>query len=306
MKLAVALWILPLAFAVDENAVLDKLASAAVQSAKSDLVEITVEPSRTQSILGTVSGVHARIRNISARPLRFFEHRSLFVAARETRSSDQGLTRGCATFITQGTVRTAQKQSGFDIVIQPGETYPAFWDFDTDGCSPGNQPVGRTYTGLFSAAGIKEAWQSLMFTPGNYKVFFVAQCEEVATDPASKAEPVTHTVMSSAPIAFTAAQDIILWGALLGGILAWFVKQYWSLDGGTKSKLIPVELAASGLFSVTMVILGSRLSDMFPIKVNANDFWGAITLGFIAQFLGVKLLAKLPGVTPAARPPARP
>lgn len=53
-----------------------------------------------------------------------------------------------------------------------------------------------------------------------------------------------------------------------------------------------------------MVVLASRISDAFPANVNANDFWGSITLGFLANYMGIAILPMGPdGSTPPSGPP---
>ncbi len=264
----------------------------------SDMVKITIKPSRSQTVLGTVSGLTATLHNVSDRPLMFRENETLFVIPPEARGDDsRGLLVGCATFVTQGIVRK-QKQTGFDLILQPGESYPAFWDVGTNACQPELKEADTWWKKI----------QGLFFSPGAYDVYLVANFYDVNSGDLKT----YHTVGDSVAITFTASQWVILTGAFIGGLIAWMVKTYLGPDLAASTQpwhktawTMVVEPIASGLFSVIIVILSSRLSDLFPIKVSADDLWGAITLGFIAQMLGVKLLQKLPGVDPTSLQPNR-
>lgn len=74
-----------------------------------------------------------------------------------------------------------------------------------------------------------------------------------------------------------------------------------------KSLLVVVRNAlAAGLLGAALTIVASRLSDtQFPVKVSVNDFWGALTIGFISYFIGNRLLTtiidKLAPETPSPR-----
>jgi hypothetical protein len=101
---------------------------------------------------------------------------------------------------------------------------------------------------------------------------------------------------------------MVLLGAFLGGLIAYIVKRYYGVstqltvslaEGRLRTFAQIIEFPLAGLFGAVMVILASRLSDTFPVKISANDFWGSVTLGFVFQWLGVKLLEKLPGMSPA-------
>jgi hypothetical protein len=98
----------------------------------------------------------------------------------------------------------------------------------------------------------------------------------------------------------------------LGGVLAYLIKLYYAVptkltatmaEGTMKWILSKTEWLAAGLFGAALTILASRLSDTFPVKVSANDLLGAITLGFVFQWMGVSLLEKLPGISKGSNNP---
>lgn len=50
----------------------------------------------------------------------------------------------------------------------------------------------------------------------------------------------------------------------------------------------------AALLGGVVTIVASRLSDThFPVKVSVNDFWGALTIGFVAFFVGNKFISEL-------------
>ena len=52
--------------------------------------------------------------------------------------------------------------------------------------------------------------------------------------------------------------------------------------------------SAAILVSVTVTVIASRLSTTsFPVKVSVDDFWGALTIGFVSYFIGGKFIDKL-------------
>ena len=53
-------------------------------------------------------------------------------------------------------------------------------------------------------------------------------------------------------------------------------------------------LFSAALLGAAITIVASRLADtQFPVKVSVNDVWGAMTVGFVAYFIGNKFIEKL-------------
>ena len=94
-------------------------------------------------------------------------------------------------------------------------------------------------------------------------------------------------------IAVTAPQSIVLVGAGIGGLIAYFLLPNVRLR---PHKFGWPDLAAAALLSTIVTILVSRISEaQFPVKISVNDFWGAITMGFIAGASGTAILKKYTG-----------
>jgi len=327
-----------LAFAADAQGVNPAPANAAGADSKTtgaqaaareaSFVKITIDSSRSPITMGTEAGVSAEVKNVSpVLAVRLYENEAVFTTMPETRvyGPPQEAIQGCATFPTQGNVRPTKRPArGYDLLIQPGDSYRIFWDMTRNGCT--GERLGKHTLWSEPVAWMEEKWQRMMFPPGTYRVYLnlVLYPEKVqavtptppgAPGPNAAAPAGYHTATEGRDVQVSASQQIILLGAFLGGLLAYLIKEYYGVNNALivgmtntlgKRIISQTEWLAAGLFAAATVILASRLSDTFPVKVNANDFWGAIALGFVFQWIGVKLLEKLPGMggAPAPAPPA--
>jgi hypothetical protein len=271
------------------------------------LLEITIDPSRAAVAMDTEAGLSAEIKNVSSVPVRLFENETVFMTMPEMRiyGDAQPAIQGCATFPTQGNVRKSPRPArGHDLLLQPGDSYRVFWDMTTNGCTGERQEKTRFWSDPLSWVDGK--WQKIAFTPGTYKVYLDVVLYTHEQQP-------YRTVTEGREIQVAASQQMILLGAFLGGLLAYLIKLYYGVETPLtvsmenrwlKELLGRTEWLSAGLFGAAMVILASRLSETFPVKVSADDFWGATTLGFVFQWMGVKLLEKLPGMGAAKNPPS--
>lgn len=292
-------------------------------------LKVTIDPSRSPITMDTQAGVSAEIENVSTVPVQLFENETVFMTVPEMHvygESRQTIT-GCATFPTQGNVREGAAESGsgrqstaapangspanvgirpklgYDVLIQPGDTYRVFLDLTRNGCEDRPQRKLRVWDNPQSW--LDEKWQRVMFAPGTYKVYL-----DVVMHPQN--QPSYRTATDARDITVSASQQMVLLGAFLGGLLAYLIKLYYGVptqlvakmqDALPKQIIEKTEWLVAGLFGAAMVILFSRLPDSFPVKVNANDFWGSVTLGFVFQWIGVKLLEKLPGMSASSSVP---
>ncbi len=56
------------------------------------------------------------------------------------------------------------------------------------------------------------------------------------------------------------------------------------------------------LMSVTITVVAGRLSTtQFPVKVSVDDFWGALTVGFVSYFVGGKFIDRLSATTSSSQ-----
>lgn len=264
-------------------------------------LKITIDPSRSPITMDTEAGVSGEIKNVSSVPVQLWENETIFVTSPETRiyGETQEAIQGCATFPTQGNLRPAQRPArGYDLFLQPGDSYRVFWDMTRNGCTGQRQAHVRLWQD--PKRWIEDKWQRMMFTPGTYRVYL-----DVVAYPSG--QPPYRTATEGRDVVVSASQQMVLLGAFLGGLLAYLIKLYYGVETTLtvrieneqiKWAIAKTEWLAAGSFGAAMVILASRLSDTFPVKINANDFWGSVTLGFVFQWIGVKLLEKLPGMGP--------
>src|SRR6185503_17389729 len=101
-------------------------------------LKITIDPSRSPITMDTEAGVSAEIKNVSSVPVRLYENETIFMTTPETRlyGESQQAIQGCATFPTQGNLRPRERpQRGYDLLIQPGDSYRVFWDMTRNGCT---------------------------------------------------------------------------------------------------------------------------------------------------------------------------
>jgi hypothetical protein len=278
------------------------------------LLQVKIDASRSPIAMDTEAGVSAEIKNIGPVPVLLKERETVFVTMPEMRvyggsgtgtpgkGAVAGAVQGCATFPTQ---HASDGASG-DLLLQPNDSYRIFWDLAANGCT--NERLGKVRFWDDQMRWLEQKWQRISFVPGKYAVYL-----DIVVHPNGGAA--YRTATSAADIQVSASQQMVILGSFLGGILAYVIKWYYRVptalipisDDWLKTAIRYTEWAFAGLFGAVMAVLASRLSDTFPVKVSADDFWGAVTLGFIFQWIGVKLLEKLPGMgTPAPDTPDTP
>ena len=164
----------------------------------------------------------------------------------------------------------------------------------------------RSYAGPFTAVKnlLDEVFTELnfiFFNPGDYKITVTANYWHHPVPPFDdyRIAVQTKTVRVAAP------QSVILFGASLGGLIAYFIlpqgRRRLTQSSESKNwvwnslKEIGGILGAM-LLSAIVTILLSRVSEsQFLIRVSITDFWGAIAIGFISNYLGYEILKRLIG-----------
>ena len=116
-----------------------------------------------------------------------------------------------------------------------------------------------------------------------------------------------YTVSETAIVKMAAPQTVIMLGAMLGGLVSVFLfpqSRPKSVilayrQGGFAPALestfgLLYSVAGACLLSAIVTVMLARLSEsQFLVKISVNDFWGAVVVGFIAQYAGVSILDKL-------------
>jgi len=273
-------------------------------------LKITLDTSRSPIAMDTEAGLSAEVKNVSSVPVTLYEKETVFITMPEMRiyGDSPNAALGCATFPTQSDAAPKPSPNlGRNLVLQPGDSYRVFWDMTTNGCTGERQNKRRFWSDPLRWT--EEKWQRIAFKPGTYRFYM-----DVVVHPQDQLP--YHSVTEGRDAQVSASQQMVLLGAFLGGLLAYIIKLYYGvgsqltvkMDDSLFKRIIGyTEWLSAGLFGAAMAILASRLSDTFPVKVSADDFWGAITLGFVFQWVGVRLLEKLPGMEPSTPPaPADP
>jgi hypothetical protein len=204
----------------------------------------------------------------------------------------------------------APKSSPVVIALQPGMSYPVYFQF-------GKRRHQKT---PYLIDWVKAQFDAFGFTPGKYQISVIAKSwiDNASVPPHGR----RYTTQSqSALVDVAAPQYVVMTGAAIGGLLAYvlfpsrrrreeqktsgvdpeghWVQRTWIVTMRLRKALWSAVLAM--LWSAIVTILLARLSEtQFVVRVTIQDFWGAIALGFIAQYAGAKWLEKYD--TPAGQP----
>ncbi len=274
---------------------------------RSDLpsqIEIKIETSRPQLTAGTQIGIIAEIKNLSDSTTCCFHEKFITLTSPpEIEAKFINSVSWYASFPTE-TDHPQESHNNF-ICLKPGDTYKIFW-------------IRRKESWLGSLLSFIE------FSPGNYKFIVAAK---YWTDPSLfaniqdsllfeilKNDPNYRTTHQSAALEVAAPQSVILFGAAIGGLIAYILlpklrrrskkpeyvesKSFMLFDRFINFVKKGTGILGSMLLSMIITILLSRISEaQFLIRVTIADLWGAIAIGFVANYLGFKLLDKI--ITPA-------
>ena len=253
----------------------------APQSKHSSAIDVKIETFRKQIVAGRSIGVAADITNTSASPVYLREEDVQLLVPLEVEMRNQGVT-------TDGWFPT--EKEGRKISLKPGETYRVFWDRSSVDEATNKQSALQRWSWF------------IRFTPGEYPITVEAKYWD--TDDFSKSD--YHTFVETKTVEYSAPQSIILLGAILGGliftVLSMVRAEQNTTSGTATGKLdkakglgkLALVLVGSVLLSVIMTILLSRIGEtQFFVKVTVSDFWGAIAIGFLANYGGWKLLDKI-------------
>lgn len=263
----------------------------------SSAISIKIQSSLVQPTVGSGLGVSAEIENVSDTSV-FIQGKSLSL----TLPPELGGPFSPELTWRAGMPTEIDWEGGgyYDdktyVRLWPGDTYRVFW-------SPGREDsVAKptSWTGYILRT-INSELKFFFFSPGEYTLTLNAKYWFDTT-------AFYHTVTKSTTLHFAAPQSVILVGAAFGGLIAFYLlPQARRRVIGTKKRngnaimevveQIVMEIAGifgSILLSAIVTILLSRVSEtQFFIKVTITDLWGAIAIGFVANYFGAKALDKL-------------
>jgi hypothetical protein len=255
---------------------------------KSGDLTLTVQASRPTLSAGSGFGLTADIKNVSSSRIELSSRNTILMLPPEL----EGLgTQGATAFIAFFPTDTVDTNEAFDrhLTLEPGDEYTVEWSWDQD------RPNNPTHHGI-NVLGhnislpmwvakidytIASELQFLFFPPGDYKVNMVIRYH-IMDQPADTLQ----TAIQSVLVHVAAPQSVIIFGAMIGGILGYVISRIYSKTGLSVSGLI-----GASLLSAIITILLARIGEtQFLVRVSVSDFWGAIAIGFIASFTGVRIL----------------
>ncbi len=312
----------------------------AQENARSDdrprLIDIKLESTRKQPAAGSGLGISAEIRNRSSEMVYLYPKQVTLVPPPELRGPTNTANawdyEAWYAFFPTEVLTNGEK---FDrwIGIKPDHSYKVFFAPYPETMNSGIYASGIQHSNAWEALkdyvkrGLKSSKSNLgmdflFFSPGEYKLDVVAKYwtnPPAEFEAPSKPEDIAyHTAVESLTLSIVAPQSVILWGAAVGGVMAYFLlpnkrervnkhmeatantvftwkpSLKWVQKVGIRILLESYGGAGAILLSVMITILLSRISEtQFVIHVNVNDFWGAVVIGFVANYLGTEALDKI-------------
>ena len=280
----------------------------------SHYLQIAINPSTSHIIEGAVYGLDADIQNISSLPVAIdFNQIQLAVQPELAPPSIS-----CTWFYDA----VVNSKVPSPLVMQPGDHFVVFFDTGSVAASGTVKEFSEC-----QATSWGRLRRQLDFVPGNYSFVMTGTFDTLQT-PIANSTPNSATKAQTGasagstnsdkhyftetailPVAIDQSQIILYAG--IGGLLAFLVMSFRSAGtlweyaaqgkkgGPTDTRLkralfILRSASAAILVSVTVTVIASRLSTTsFPVKVSVEDFWGALTVGFVSYFVGGKFIDKL-------------
>jgi hypothetical protein len=272
-------------------------------------LDIKLETSRTQPTVGSGLGIQALIKNTSNTDVYFKEKSVVLVLPPELLASSLD-----AYWYGYFPTNHNGDPDKSDIMIKPGGIYLVDWHTSSDDSSDWSKceqwvniiRFACQYSPSFVLNIIHVVATELnfvFFVPGDYKISVIAQYwTNSGGSTASGSNPITmntgeyRTATQAATVRVAAPQSVILLGAALGGLIAFFIFPHRNDGPRTakgRSKMI-AGMAGAMLLSMIVTILLARISEtQFLIRVTVADFWGAIAVGFVANYVGVKIFDRI-------------
>lgn len=240
-------------------------------------LRILFNPSTSRIVRGSVYGLDAEIENISGKTINI----DLSTVSLAVQPELEPIKGNCTSFYA------ARYNPAIDheIVLQARDHFTVFFDIES--------PLkGREGVNCPSANLLTKIRKNLDFTPGNY-AFVLTGVESIQQE--------RHFFTETARLPVGIDQQQIMIDAGIGGLLAWLVTHFRRRNNFDLRSFAPWrKMAGAVLLSSTITIVASRLSTtQFPLKVSVEDFWGALTVGFVSFFVGGKFIDKLTGDVPA-------
>jgi hypothetical protein len=245
-------------------------------------VKLTVTASREQAASDSNFGITAEIENTSSATIYLRPEFITMLVPPELNASTNVTNFDWASFLP-GPSAEPNDPIGTVIPLEAGSKTIAYWQ----------RPKGLPSFPLFLSG--------LQFTPGKYTIEVVCTYWD-SLDKAEAKDMGRFTQATSIQIPIIAPEDVILFGAAVGGVMAfvllpglWLPQDVpWNQKRRLKRVWIVIRgISVAAILSMMVTILLSRLSDtQFLVKVSVNDLWGAIAVGFVVGASGTSVLQK--------------
>jgi len=294
-------------------------ANAAISktSEKSSDIEIKIEGTRPQLTFGTSLGITAEVKNISTSVIYLHEKHITMVPPCELVGSSfpSGWFAHFPTEIHYEKDANGNLHDYYDVTvaIQPGDSYKVLWYTPVGVETPDEaQPTQREGEGVWRRIydafrriyiAVRPQLRILFNPPGDYSITIATKYWK---DPEKPTTGKYHTEVETKTFSVASPQSVILFGALLGGIISYIlfpqarrrlVASETSKEAPSRSKKFVKEvfgILGAALLSIIVTILLARISEtQFLIKVTVADFWGAIAIGFVANYAGAEVINKI-------------
>jgi hypothetical protein len=296
------------------------------------LLDIKISSSRKEVTPDAAYGIFAEVENTSTVPITIYAEETILVVQPEATfggKCNNGISAYFPTAFARGKLAEnsqtltqtppATDPRGLSLTIQSKEHFTIFWNISHSNLvgnedSNGNAKSNKDTTApkkLVDPCTDRHWYDVLSFVPGDYA--FVVDAK-LHLSPNQQEEVIYHTITERTTLRVSITQLTAMFAAMFGAVIAYFVtslqpnKDFDRLKKEA-STLVSVfriirNFFAAALMGATIAIVSSRLADtQFPIKVSVNDFWGAVTIGFLSYFIGDKFIEKLIGSVKSTPPP---
>lgn len=281
-----------------------------------DIVEINIESTRPKLTAGRGFGLSADIRNLTKSTI-YLNERYITMTLPPELMQDPNSNTLWAIFPTEYHTGIGDNYYRESIEIAPGESYKVLWQTYQSVTSQATTTLSfcnvihNFKSNIISISNdINSEMRFLFFSPGDYSVTVSAKYWLSPTKPLVNSN--YHTKIESKTLTVESPQSVILFGALVGGLISYFLlpqarRKLISIDPDkrmqSKFELGPGVIRCSkeiagilgaALLSIIATILLARLSEtQFLIRVTVADFWGAVAIGFVANYAGAEVLNKI-------------
>ena len=188
------------------------------------------------------------------------------------------------------------------LALKPGQTTSVFWFVNPRFVLNASQDSTRSLSVLDTLKFLYEQLSIelsfLFFEPGTYRLTVTANYwDNIGLT------GIPNVAVESNSVEVAAPQTVILVGASIGGLIGYLILPRTRRQRAVRSKVhqwaaAVVEASGAMLLSAIITILLARISEsQFLIRVTVSDLWGAIAIGFVANYFGVGVLNKIIGAS---------